>query len=396
MAKTIKRVRIIVRGPDGAVLLMQWRDPVSGRQFWEPPGGGIQAGESPIEAARRELYEETGLTLDLDEAFVEVAREYVWAGKSYAHVEAFFFATTTSIIVALTDPTPRELETLVEMRFLSREEIAELVEPLEPAELAAITDSGPLGVALATIWDELRDANGTIVSICHATDLASPVPTCPGWTLDELLWHLGGIHRWFAHIVGDAVAEFGPDDRSAIVGPRPGSGVIIPWFAEGADELVRVLEEAPDDLECWVMFSDTPARRMWSRRMAYEAAIHRVDVELAAGQQPRPFSPVVGADMIDELLGSWTIRNSRFLLADPPVTLEVECTDISCRRRLAIGEGRTLVVADGSDATCTVRGSASDIALVLWTRSETDAVEITGDPGVLDLFRQMAYAKEAR
>ena len=27
-------------------------------------------------------------------------------------------------------------------------------------------------------------------------DVASPVPTCPGWVLRDLLRHLGGVHRW--------------------------------------------------------------------------------------------------------------------------------------------------------------------------------------------------------
>ena len=46
---------------DGRIVLVrQWRHPV-GARMWELPAGLLDAGESPMEGARRELEEETGL-----------------------------------------------------------------------------------------------------------------------------------------------------------------------------------------------------------------------------------------------------------------------------------------------------------------------------------------------
>lgn len=54
--------RVVLLDPDDRVLLIRVEDPaIDTPRLWITPGGGVEAGESPREAAVRELFEETGI-----------------------------------------------------------------------------------------------------------------------------------------------------------------------------------------------------------------------------------------------------------------------------------------------------------------------------------------------
>lgn len=55
-------IRVLVVDDRGATLLCEFRSPDSGHSWWVPPGGGVEPGETDLDCARRELYEELGRT----------------------------------------------------------------------------------------------------------------------------------------------------------------------------------------------------------------------------------------------------------------------------------------------------------------------------------------------
>lgn len=56
--------RVVLLDRDGRILLLRAKDPADPAKggWWEIPGGGMDPGETSAEAARRELFEETGIT----------------------------------------------------------------------------------------------------------------------------------------------------------------------------------------------------------------------------------------------------------------------------------------------------------------------------------------------
>ncbi|WP_250029009.1 NUDIX hydrolase [Paractinoplanes maris] len=134
-------VRVICFDADGRVLLMNWRDPHDGSRLWEPPGGGIEEGETPLEAARRELAEETGLdSARIGDTYLDVHRETTWKGRRYTGDEQFFAARYDTSRPALSGAglMPYEVEELLGHDWVTPAAFATLPDRLEPPHLAEI------------------------------------------------------------------------------------------------------------------------------------------------------------------------------------------------------------------------------------------------------------------
>lgn len=133
-------VRVLCLDPQDRVLLMHWRDPVTGGYLWEPPGGGVEPGESHAEAATREVAEETGMVgVDVGTVSVPVRRDYMWHGYWYRSAEEFFVARVPADqVVAEPALTESEVATLAGTRWWTWPELLASTERIEPADFVPV------------------------------------------------------------------------------------------------------------------------------------------------------------------------------------------------------------------------------------------------------------------
>ena len=152
-AETKRRIRRAARVMlfDGGGRLLLFRFTAPGRTpFWATAGGECDPGEDFIDAARRELFEETGIVAEpgppihaRGNDFVTFSGEPVTADERYFRVvvEA---APSEDIWVDTSGHTELERAVMREHRWFERAELAAWHEPIFPPELLDLLDREPL------------------------------------------------------------------------------------------------------------------------------------------------------------------------------------------------------------------------------------------------------------
>lgn len=218
--------------------------------------------------------------------------------------------------------------------------------------------------------------------VASSADLDVRVPSCPDWSLRDLVAHLTEVQRFWA-----AAVAAGPSGKPPA--PVPASvddtlpADLLERSAAATRELVATLRAAGPGTGCWAWWgsSDIPMTSgSVARHQVQEAAVHAFDAQLATGT-PQSVPTVVAIDGIAEFIGishgtagPWPHEPARIGLY--AAEGESWVLDLTASGAHVLG---------GRPATATgLHGSASDLLLTLHGRLSPDSLRIQGDRAVVE------------
>jgi len=214
---------------------------------------------------------------------------------------------------------------------------------------------------------------------------ATVVPTCPEWTVRDLVRHVARVHEWATRAVHTDPA--GP--RPAPDEPPEEWAAVLAWWDERVGLLLDRLATGGPDAPAWVFDApDAPVMAFWARRQAHETAIHRLDAEhahLGAAVPVSLFDRELAVDGIDEVLTMWVPRRVGAAPPELAGAVRFAATDAARTWVLRLAPGAAPYLDGGESADASVVGTADAVYRAAWHRPS--AASVTGDRALVAALR---------
>lgn len=250
-------------------------------------------------------------------------------------------------------------------------------------------------------------ADSAALAAAARLGLTAPVPSCPGWSVADLIVHTGGVQRAQARIVAERLQEPSGIKRemfdsvpglldwlesSVLMGGTSDLEAIpagvVEWFEAGAAQLENVLATADPDGPAW-SWAENQTAGHYLRMLPIETAVHRWDAQLAHGVT-EPIDRTLAEDGIAHTFevmapARRSFREApagrgeryRFVQSDGPGIWSVRF------------DGEPAMSREDGPADVTLTGTASDLFLFLWHRIGPDSLTVEGDAQVLQRYFEL-------
>jgi len=217
--------------------------------------------------------------------------------------------------------------------------------------------------------------------------MAAKVPTCPEWTVTDLVDHVATVYLHKAETLrqGGFPADW-PPQRS----PEPAAEYLERAYGELVAEFSA---RAPGD-QATTWYAPDQTVGFWIRRMAQESVIHRVDGELGLGTDLAAIPDDIAIDGIDEVLKTFLVYAAQEwpedfdgLLPGTGETALVRAGDAAWL--ITMGDRVTVIdAAPDAAADVTLTGDPVQVLLWLWRRADADKVAQQGSGAVAAKLRE--------
>ncbi|AGZ42549.1 maleylpyruvate isomerase family mycothiol-dependent enzyme [Actinoplanes friuliensis] len=226
-------------------------------------------------------------------------------------------------------------------------------------------------------------------AVAAAPSLDAQVPTCPEWTLFDLVQHLGEGRRRWAGIVAA-----GPADAQPPFSPPPPPRereALLDWFTASTEQLQTALREAGPDRGCWTWWGESQSPRTTgavARHQLQQVAVHTYDAQVTIGA-PQPLPEDVALDGVDEFLTTCVATTAAW--PHEPAIVDYHATEGPSWRLWFTAEGAKtarlstpIADPDPEMAYVSARGTANELVMFFYDRIQMDSVKVEGDTRVFD------------
>lgn len=238
---------------------------------------------------------------------------------------------------------------------------------------------------------ELIASDARRLAAVAAGHLDDPVPTCPGWTVTDVVTHTAEVYN---HKVACTLLGRRPTEEEYAHGPAEGQD-LLEWFDASLATLLETLGSRTPESPAFTWYDPDQTVAFWIRRMAQETVIHRVDAEAAVGAVTAAdealaidgidealhlfLSYAIGEDP-DEDIGTYAGRSLQVRTGSWAWQVTVDLTDPVDKIPFTRG---------AKPAQATVSAEPSELLLWVWGRRPDSAVTLHGDPAAVSDFREL-------
>ncbi len=222
-----------------------------------------------------------------------------------------------------------------------------------------------------------------IAAVSAGADTA--IPTCPGWTVQRLIQHVGRVFDMVIRVLRAADPESRP---TRVDLPPEEFDALLARFDDRLATLLHVFETTDPATPAWHFTPIGPrTAEFWSRRIAHEVTVHRIDAQAATGTDSGVDSDFA-ADGVDEVLTRMIQRHTdAWAVAELSGTVLYHAADAgrAWTVRLVPGQLPQTAPETAVEPDASVIGLAEAVYRAAWGRPS--GALVSGDIALVDATR---------